>query len=69
LVGVNLLGVEGSLGACRGRARASGRKSLRGAFREGVYLAWGPSGEISGAAPVSPIALDFADGRSINVDV
>jgi hypothetical protein len=67
--GVDLPGIEGSLGARRGGGRASERKSPRGAFREGIYLAWGPSGEIGGAVPESPIASDFADGWSSNVDV
>jgi hypothetical protein len=65
---VDLPSVEGSLGARRGRGRASRRKSLRGTFREGIYLAWGPSGEVSGTALVSPIASDFVDGRNINID-
>jgi hypothetical protein len=39
LAGVDLPSVEGSLGACRGGRRASRRKGLSGAFREGIYLA------------------------------
>jgi hypothetical protein len=69
LARVDLLGIEGSLGARRGGRRASRRKGLSGAFREGIYLAWGPVGEIGGVAPASPIASDFADGRSNNVGV
>jgi hypothetical protein len=66
---VNILGVEGSLGVHQGGRRASGRKGSSGAFREGIYLAWGPAGEIGGAAPASPIASDFADGQSNNIGV
>jgi hypothetical protein len=69
LVGVDLLGIEGSLGTHQGGRRASGRKGWSGAFREGIYLAWGPAGEIGGAAPASPIGSDFVDGRSNNVSV
>jgi hypothetical protein len=67
--GVDLPGVEGSLGARQEGERACGRKGPRGAFREGIYLAWGPSGEIGDATTVSPIASDFADGRSSNVGI
>jgi hypothetical protein len=67
--GVDLLGIKGSLGTRQGGGRASRRKGPRGAFREGIYLAWGPSGEISGATTMSPIASDFIDGQSSNVGV
>jgi hypothetical protein len=67
--GVDLLGVEGSLGARREGRRANRRKGPSGAFREGIYLTWGPTGEIGGAASASPIASDSADGRSNDVGV
>jgi hypothetical protein len=67
--GVDLPGVKGSLSARRGGRRVSGRKGPSGAFREEVYLARGPTGEIGGTAPASPIASDFADGRGHDVDV
>jgi hypothetical protein len=63
-LGVDLLGIEGSLSARRGGRGASRRKGPSRAFREGIYLAWGPLGEIGGAAPVSPITSDSADGLS-----
>jgi hypothetical protein len=34
--GVDLLGIEGNLGAHQGGGRASGRKDPRGAFKEGI---------------------------------
>jgi hypothetical protein len=67
--GVDLPGVEGSLGVRRGGRRANGRKGLSGAFREGIYLVLGPAREIGGTAPASPIALDFADEQSNNIDI
>jgi hypothetical protein len=63
-LGVDLLGAEGSLGARRGGRKAIRRKGPIRALREGIYLAWGPVGEIGSATPASPIASDSADRRS-----
>jgi hypothetical protein len=68
-VEVDLPSAEGSLGARRGEGRASGRKGPRGAFKEGIYLSWGPSGEIGGAAAASSITSDFAERRTGNVGI
>jgi hypothetical protein len=52
-----------------GERRANRGKGPSGSFREGSYLTWGPTGEVGGAAPASPIALDSAGGWSNSVVV
>jgi hypothetical protein len=58
--GVDLPGVEGG-------GRASGRKGPRGAFREGIRHAWGPSDDVSGAVPTRPIVPDLVGGQADDV--
>jgi hypothetical protein len=68
LVGVDLPGIEGSLGARRGGGKASGRKGPRGAFREGIRRAWGPFDDVGGATPERSIAPDLVGGRANDID-
>jgi hypothetical protein len=66
---VDLLGIEGSLGARQVGGRASRRKSLRGTLGEGICHAWGPSRNVGGAAPASLLAPDFIVVQNSNVNV
>jgi hypothetical protein len=52
----------------RGRESQQKEEPERG-LQRGIYLAWGPSGEIGGTVTASLIALDFINGRSSNVGV
>jgi hypothetical protein len=62
--------VGGSTSRRRGKSRRPSRgKGPSGSFRVGSYLAWGPTGEVGGAAPASPIASDSIGGRSNSVGV
>jgi hypothetical protein len=66
--GVDLPGIEGSLGARRGVGGASGREGPLGALEKGICRASGPTINVGGAAPACLVASDPIGGQVYDAD-